>query len=64
MDNDEFVKCTACGWVHFIVEKGGYDNCFHCGLAGQAMLPTKTHDCPIGCTIQPINREEAQCQHV
>ena len=52
----EYVKCSICGWVHFLVDDDGINNCFLCSIPAREMVEAKESDFPIGCTIQGINR--------
>lgn len=52
----ELLKCRKCGWIHFIVEKGGLDNCFSCGRKAERMIKINESEAPKGCTLQPVNR--------
>lgn len=52
------VKCPGCGWVHFISDdpRSG-NNCFLCSKPARFMVPAGHKDCPVGCTLQPVNRQ-------
>ena len=62
-DSDiEMVKCPACGWVHFVCEDGnGNDVCFRCAKPAKLMVAASYEDCPLGCTIQPVNMRNFEC---
>jgi len=54
----ELIKCSKCGWVHFLADdEKGRDSCFFCRSdAKEIMIPANYNDCPVGCTLSPINR--------
>lgn len=53
----ELVKCPNCKWVHFLVDDGqGEDNCFFCYWSAKHMVPATQDDCPVGSTLQGVNR--------
>jgi hypothetical protein len=49
-----YLRCRACGWVHFAVIKHGGDCCFRCRAAVDQLQPVENPALPVGVTVQGI----------
>ena len=50
------VKCPVCGLVHEVVDIGGKNICVLCMTRAELMVPAGPEDCPVGCTLYPVNK--------